>query len=443
MKKKEKCLIGLGRCSRFYIYILGSMIFYSLKDIVLKYSIFLKDEHIVQGLIRYIGFICLGSLFLYIFKRILRNLNKNTNANIDFSQVDETSKSSKNTKLIYHNIKTRLKSENNSGSLLIIISIIYFLYIEALKILDFFEFYHLEFWTFDILFMLLFMHIYYPANIYRHQTFSMIFIASINTVLLIVASVLNIYEYKDNKANIYEYKGAFVCFSIIIIYCNLSFLIYYARIHIKILTDIHYISPYKIIISIGIIGFVFELIILIISFILNSESKCHQIKYNNIYCYLNSSNYFSNYSTLNGEKHKYKIIHEISVSFLYLIFYFGGLICELLIIKFLNPNYVLMSDNMYFEIIKLNKFFYKEISDSNKNNNLIIQFSIIQLAQLFEFIGCLIYLELIELRFCGLNKNLKRVISERSKEDLTEYISNRNTLEDVIELGERNSSINY
>jgi hypothetical protein len=385
----------------------------------------------------------LGSLFLYIFKRILRNLNKNTNANIDFSQVDETSKSSKNTKLIYHNIKTRLKSENTSGSLLIIISIIYFLYIEALKILDFFEFYHLEFWTFDILFMLLFMHIYYPTNIYRHQTFSMIFIAVINTVLLIVASVLNIYENKSKKKNIYEYKGEFVCFSVIIIYCNLSFLIYYARIHIKILTDIHYISPYKIIISIGIIGFVFELIILIISFILNSESKCHQIKYNNIYCYLNSSNYFSNYSTLNGEKYKYKIIHEISVSFLYLIFSFGGLICELLIIKFLNPNYVLMSDNMYFEIIKLNKFFYKEISDSNINTNLIIQFSIIQLAQLSEFIGCLIYLELIELRFCGLNKNLKRVISERSKEDLTEYISNRNTLEDVIELGERNSSINY
>ena len=444
MQKKEKCLIGLGRCSRFYIYILGSIIFYTLKDIVLTYSIFLKDEHIVQGLIRYIGFICLGSLFLCIFKRILRSLNKNTNINIDFSQVDETSKTSKNTKLIYHNIKTRLKSENNSGSLLIIISIIYFLYIETLKILDFFEFYYLEFWTFDILFMLLFMHTYYPTNIYRHQTFSMIFIAVINTVLLIVASILNIYEYKDNKKNIYEYKGTFVCFSVIIIYCNLSFLIYYARINIKILTDIHYISPYKIIISIGIIGFVFELMILIISFIINSESKCLQIKYNNIYCYLNSSNYFSNYSTLNGNKNKFKIIHEISVSFLYLIFYFGGLICELFIIKYLNPNYVLMSDNIYFEIIKLNKFFYEEISNKQINSNLFIQFSIIQLAQFFEFIGCLIYLELIELRFCGLNKNLKRVISERSKEDITEYISNRNTLDNgVIELNERNSSINY
>ena len=269
----------------------------------------------------------------------------------------------------------------------------------------------------------------------------MIFIASINTVLLIVASVLNIYEYKENKANIYEYKGAFVCFSVIIIYCNLSFLIYYARIHIKILTDIHYISPYKIIISIGIIGFVFELMLLIISFILNSKTKCHQIKYINIYCYLNSSNYFSNYSTLNGDKNK--IIHETSMSFLYLIFYFGGLICELFIIKYLNPNYVLMSDNVYFEVIKLNKFFYEEFSNVNINKNVFIQFSIIQIAQFFEFIGCLIYLELIELRFCGLNKNLKRVISERSLEDLTEYIANRNTLDDdAIELDERNNSIN-
>ena len=103
-----------------------------------------------------------------------------------------------------------------------------------------------------------------------------------------------------------------------------------------------------------------------------------------------------------------------------------------------------MSDNIYFEIIKLNKFFYEEISNKQINSNLFIHFSIIQLAQFFEFIGCLIYLELIELRFCGLNKNLKRVISERSKEDITEYISNRNTLDNgVIELNERNSSINY
>ena len=35
--------------------------------------------------------------------------------------------------------------------------------------------------------------------------------------------------------------------------------------------------------------------------------------------------------------------------------------------------------------------------------------------------GYLIYLEIIELRFCGLNKNLKREISERGKNEIYNF----------------------
>ena len=46
-----------------------------------------------------------------------------------------------------------------------------------------------------------------------------------------------------------------------------------------------------------------------------------------------------------------------------------------------------------------------------------------QFAELFEFFGCLIYLEIIELKFCELNKNLKKAISDRSDEDIMESMT--------------------
>jgi hypothetical protein len=39
------------------------------------------------------------------------------------------------------------------------------------------------------------------------------------------------------------------------------------------------------------------------------------------------------------------------------------------------------------------------------------------IAQIFSFIGTLIYLELIELHFCELDHNLKKNIKERATED--------------------------
>ena len=441
-EKKTKCLIGCGKCSHFYIYILGSSIFNSLKDIVLKYSQTLEDKHIIQGLSRYIMFMAAGAGFLYYFKKILNSLNKKSNFNIDYSKDINSYESSNSTKLIYNDIKFSLMNKNDSGSLLFIVSIIYFFYIEILKILDFFGFYYLEFWTFDVVFLLLLMNIYYPKSTYKHQTFSMIFIAVINTILLIGSSVLNIYYDNENKKkNIYEYKGSKACIFIMIIYCNLTFLIYYSRMQVKILTDENFISPYKIIISIGIVGFLFELIIFIISFILDSKSKCQKENYVNIYCYLNSSDFFSNFNN----KTLLNVFKEIILSLLYILFSFGGLVCELFIIKYLNPNYVLMSDNIYFESIKINKFIYNELDGLKKNKNILIQFIIIQITQILELIGCLIYLELIELRFCGLNINLKRAITARSEEETIESLTssddNRKSLDNndgnIIELNER------
>ena len=48
----------------------------------------------------------------------------------------------------------------------------------------------------------------------------------------------------------------------------------------------------------------------------------------------------------------------------------------------------------------------------------ITQFIFIIISQFFALIGILIYLELIELRFCKLDKNIKKNISIRANEDV-------------------------
>ena len=93
-----------------------------------------------------------------------------------------------------------------------------------------------------------------------------------------------------------------------------------------------------------------------------------------------------------------------------------------------------MSDNIYYEFIKIMDFItaYHRMEAFSK-------FLILQLSQLLELIGCLIYLEIIELRFCGLNKYLKKNIIKRAEFDLNDAtISLYDNENDLINENEEN-----
>ena len=127
---------------------------------------------------------------------------------------------------------------------------------------------------------------------------------------------------------------------------------------------------------------------------------------------MNIRDYFSELFKINTFLDIFK---EIILILLFIISFFMRIMSELFIIKYLNPSYILISDNIYFEILKLNEYFPNE-----KDKQSTLKFIFVQFTQLFEFIGCLIYLEIIELRFCGLNKNLKKNISKRSEIDVSD-----------------------
>ena len=67
------CCIGTGKCFYFYIYILGSIIFNTLKDISLEYSEVVKKKFLLQSIYKYFAIFIVGYA---IFRKIKRNLNK-------------------------------------------------------------------------------------------------------------------------------------------------------------------------------------------------------------------------------------------------------------------------------------------------------------------------------------------------------------------------------
>ena len=225
----------------------------------------------------------------------------------------------------------------------------------------------------------------------------------------------------------------------------------YSRVKSKVLMDLRYISPYLIMLYIGICGFIVFLIILIISpflkcgenlidyCIVKESDESEEIYFENPIIYFNHMKNF-----------EYKIYIEIFVIIpLFLIINFFEFLFQYLIIYHFNPNFILIRDNIYYFTKRLLLVLVN--IDSFNNYISLPQFIILELSELISIIAFCIYLEIIELRFCGLNRNLKRNISIRaisenfilmedkqdSKDDPknNNYIVNGNDNESEIYLG--------
>jgi len=113
------------------------------------------------------------------------------------------------------------------------------------------------------------------------------------------------------------------------------------------------------------------------------------------------------------------IILEIIFSFLMSVFGFYKIRFDFSIIKVLGAFHLLIPEVIYQFIIDCYIIIYKIVNNIIDKTQ-ITQFIFIIISQLFALIGILIYLELIELRFCKLDKNIKKNISIRANEDVEE-----------------------
>ena len=123
----------------------------SIKNEILKLEFFILNQFLLlQSIYRYFSYILFGLFFNWI---------------------------------INNNI---LKIQKKDILSCIFICFIYVLHFESLKMKGYFKLSSLFIWTAHIGFLIIFMNIYFPKNIYKHQLYSMIFVIFLDTILIVI-----------------------------------------------------------------------------------------------------------------------------------------------------------------------------------------------------------------------------------------------------------------
>ena len=93
---------------------------------------------------------------------------------------------------------------------------------------------------------------------------------------------------------------------------------------------------------------------------------------------------------------------------------------EILTIYYLNPFYVLMTNNVYYILSELISF----MLNLSNEGLAIVQFILAELSEFFAISGYMVYLEILELNFCGLNENLRKSIMEKGEKEFKQLKEN-------------------
>ena len=419
-----KKFIGIGKWSPSYLYILGASIFKCLRDCLFNFNSInpeskiglfgftpiLSNHTILTSIYMYISYILLGLLFYYISnKKLMKENNKKNSEKLSLLP-----------KGLIHNKKNKITIKRIFQ--ILSISFIIVFHSDIIKMLYLLGFSSFDIWTFDIIFILFFMNRYFVINIYKHHKYSMLFIIIGSTILILISTFFPKDKEKKNSYQIVEkITGSNFSFLLIfLIFISISYITAFGRVLSKVLMDVKFISPYVIIISTGIMGLFLNSIALIFT----SIFKCSNNKFfNNNSCLVKSDSdyyydnlliYFSNLKTrLNGKEaqnyeRKFNSITEFYVEILaitpiYLLFSYLEFSCEIFTINYLSPNFLLIRDNLYYGLSRIVLIIY-----NSRNNNTILQFVLLELAEIIAILGYLVYLEIIELKFFGLDENLKK-----------------------------------
>ena len=209
----------------------------------------------------------------------------------------------------------------------------------------------------------------------------------------------------------------------------------------KYLMDVRSISPYKIFITIGTIGFIFIIIFFsIFTYVpcktFNNIEKVGDsfinldtntvLEMNKEYCSL--KDYDENTKTLYLIYDSIKLISreysntdkenllEIFLAIpLYFIFNIMMEISCLMMVRYLDANNILIYKNLYFLIKRIIAIILNKADEQYLTN---LNFFILELEEIISIISHMIYIEVLELKFCGLDYELKKNIIIRGLEDL-------------------------
>jgi len=273
--------------------------------------------------------------------------------------------------------------------------------------------------------------------IYKHQKLAIYFNFITAFIFQLISFILTV-RYRETipeNQNIYinHLSLWFLPLGFIILFV-VVYITSYTYTKMKWLMDLKQVPLTKLFIIYALLGFFINIIYCLI--LTNIKCERESGKYfckikdnkNNIYLE-NIFIFFDNLSKICGENYNY-LIFIIFILFVDVIFYSLSNYYYFLILKNLTPEFYVFTDSItrIFNgviIIIRNKLIsgYYFGEEGKDNKIILIHFILDVIGSFLGFIGFLIYSEIIELNFCGLNYNLRRKIIERSIEDSIQRMS--------------------
>ena len=456
--------ISFGGYSKFYnyllLFILSKIIYDFVFGLELKNSNFEKAKFISTYLQEKLSnhslmhdiFCYIGIFFLSFTTFKIQNcLNKKKI--VQPSNKKEIERHSSFVELIHNEVEDNL-SENYSTIEVIAIIILWVIEEQLMKIYYKFGLEDLDFWTLELLIISLISSKMFHTQIHRHQKLAIIFSSIFCTLLKIIALILNYKSSENTEKTKNGLQNEFLIPIGIISFLFIAFLRSYVNCKIKDFMDLKYISHSKLLMTYGLIGLsITSIFCLITTFIKCYEGKidtqklniCKVTENDQTYYYDSFSIYFKLLfgnntinNPINNTKNK---VEEIVIEFIEvpigIISNFFAVYLYVLIIKILTPVHIICSYSLYYLILQIsllinNRCFsgYYFIGTYENTTKKGTKFIFDTVADGLSFLIILVYLELIELNFCGLDYNLKKHIARRGTEDSINNILNKDDDED-------------
>ena len=388
--------------------------------------------------LQYFSLICGGVIIELIFRDKKKENDKNKNEDNLNEQISKRTFSlskSRTSSIALTNYIYIDRNKNNDCKYFTRIFFVYSLYYLAKITMSSFDnigYNRVKYWPLEFIFLYLFAKKIMNKVLYKHQILSLTILLFACTAIYIINSFIpqsnkdcsslsgeELEECKMLSVNVYNNIsnkfGWYFIPIIILIYLAAMISNAYSSITSKWFMDIKYITLNRILIYVGCIGLCYSLILL---FAL-SYRPCFREK-KSIMSYVckleyKSDLFYDNYRTLSNIEINSKFYIDVFILIpVYIVSSFLSIFFELLIIKDLDPFYLIPIDCTYFLIYEIIDYCVTyPISNLYRNLKFSCQFC----SNVIAIFLCSIYLEIIELHFCFLDLQLRRIIIKRVQDE--------------------------
>ena len=447
-----KC-INCGGFNKYFIYIFLSIFFkllnYSLygfnyndgfedvKIINTPTQEYFSLHNLIHQIFGYFGTTIMAILF-YKYEEIV---SKKEEVDPVANPFNPKKKKNIEIQLIHNDAEDNIDINYDKSSFIICLLVI-FLWIINEQLIDLYylALKDLDFWMFELFLVTLFSIKMFKIEIFSHQICAMWF-SLVPCLFKITNIILSCIEDKEiidkNLPILYVIKKEYIPIGIVV-YIILIIGRAYVNTKIKWFMDLKYISPSKLLIYYGIMGTtICTLVSIVTTFIKCDDGHNSEI---NLYDYIcnipyngsdlnvtSNERYFENFNIyintflgkVNTKYEKKEILYEIIIIFLGMISFSFYKYFSIKVIQQLTPVYLILSNPILYVFQKIiligNNYFQKTTFFYEDTNEYIISKFIFDLAgDLFTIIGFLMYLEIIEIKFCNYDYNIKANITRRS-----------------------------